>query len=278
MVSKRYTFRSDELKYQYINGLIEYESYLSLRAEIKKEEIRSVVFDFHQREVEEAIDALETQQLQEITQEKNRRRQDANLRRVQLETEKTKQLEIIRQLEAARQQQQEENKVEPQTLEEKLLEARKAFYENETPKILAGYKHDARKHRRFHDNMQLMVIIGSAFATSFTAATILILDATTISTVLKFCAAFCSLLVTIASGSMAYFKYKERSNDTQKAADTIEDDYSAVKLGTGLYRGKPLEEALSLFAENTNRTISEHKKKQQLLDQPPDAKSGQTGQ
>ncbi len=43
-------------------------------------------------------------------------------------------------MEAAQQQQKEEKKVEPQTLEEKLLEARKAFYENETPKILDGYK------------------------------------------------------------------------------------------------------------------------------------------
>lgn len=140
------------------------------------------------------------------------------------------------------------------------------------------HKLDARKHRSSHDRMQMMVIVGSALATSLTGATIFTLDATTVSIVLKLSAAFFSLVVTIASGSMAYFKYKERSNDTQKAADTIEDDHSAVKLGTGVYRGKPLEEALSMFAENTNRTISDHKKKQQLLDQPPDAKSGQASQ
>ncbi len=278
MLSKRYMFRSDELKHQYVNGDIDYQTYLSSLEERKKEELQSVVFDFHQREVEEAIYEFEMQQLNEINQEKSRRKKDADILLVQMEAEKTKQLEITKQMEAAQQQQKEEKKVEPQTLEGKLLAARKDFYENETLVILDGYKRDARKHRSSHDRMQMMVIIGSALATSLTGATIFTLDATTVSIVLKLSAAFFSLVVTIASGSMAYFKYKERSNDTQKAADTIEDDHSAVKLGTGIYRGKPLEEALSMFAENTNRTISDHKKKQQLLDQPPDAKSGQASQ
>lgn len=133
------------------------------------------------------------------------------------------------------------------------------------------------RHRSRHDKMQLAVIAGSALATSTTAATIFT-NETNISVMLKIIAAPFSLLVTISSGSMAYFKYKEHSNDAQKAADTIEDDHSALKLGTGPYRGETLDESLSLFAENTHHIISEHKKKQQLLDQPPDAKAGPAAQ
>ncbi len=168
---------------------------------------------------------------------------------------------------------EEEKKVQSQTLEEKLLKARTDFYEKDALIILDGYKNDARRHRSRHDWMQIAVIVGSALATSTTGATIFT-GTTNISITLKIIAALFSLMVTIASGSMAYFKYKERSNDTQKAADTIEDDYNALKLGTGIYKGKSIEDSLSIFAENTNNTVSEHKKKQKLLDQPPDAKPG----
>ncbi len=270
MLSHRYTLKSDELKQQYMNDIIELQTYLSALQTIKEEELSSVVFDFKHREMEEIVSAFESQQLNEANQERSNRKKNADALRLQIEVEKTKQLE------ARQQQQVEEKKVQPQsqTLEEKLFQARTEFYEREALTIIDGYKQDARRHRSTHDRMQVAIIFFSALATATTGATIFI-GATTLSTELKFSAALFSLIVTISSGAIAYFKYKERSNDTQKAADTIEDEYNALKLGTRIYRDKPLEEALSLFAENTNRTISEHKKKQQLLDQPPDAKLNQ---
>jgi hypothetical protein len=254
-----------------MNGSIDHQAYLSSLENIKKEELTSVVFDFKQRKMEEEIFAFESQQMNEANQEISNREKNAETLLLQIEAEKTKQLEETRKLK------EEEKKVQPQTFEEKLLKVRTDFYEQEAPVILDEYKKNARKHRSRHDRMQVAVIAGSALATSTTGATIFT-GATNISITLKIIAALFSLMVTIASGSMAYFKYKERGNDTQKAADTIEDDYNALKLGTGIYRGKSAEESLSIFAENTNKTISEYKKKQQLLDQPPDAKSGQAAQ
>jgi hypothetical protein len=271
MLSSRYTFKSNEIKYSYINGFIDYQVYLSLLEDIKKEELRSVVFDFKQREMEEEVCEFEVQQMNEANHERSIRKKNEDILRLQIEAERTKQLEAIRQQEA------EEAKMQPQTLEEKLLEARENFYENDARQIIEEYKGNARKYRKKHDRRQMAVIVCSSLATSTTGATIFT-GATNLSTGLKIIATIFSLIVTIASGSIAYFKYKERSNDTQKAADKIEDEHNALKLGTGIYRGRSIEESLSIFAENTNSTISEHKKQQQLLDQPPDVKSVQVSQ
>lgn len=271
MLTKRYMFKSNELKDMYVDGTITHQAYSSSLRDIKQEELASVVFDFKQREVEEEISAFETQQLEEAAQARDEHKKRTEELLLQTETEKTKQLQAQQILKET------EKQMQSQTLEAQLLQARKDFYEKEALDIIGGYKSDAKKHRRRHDNMQVIVIAGSALATSTTAATIFT-NTADISVVLKVIAAFFSLSVTIASGSMAYFKYKERSNDTQKAADKIEDEHMALKLGIGSYRNQPLENALSMFAENAHTTVVEHKKKQQLLDQPPEAKSGQANQ
>lgn len=268
MFTKLYRFKSDDLKNRYVSGVIDYPTYSLALEALKTKELDSIVFDFKRREIEEEIAAFELQQVEAAHQEIERRKQ-AEVLRIQAETEKIKQ-----QL-ALKQRQDEEKKMQMHSLEEKILAARKKFYEDETPALIEEYKTKARQHRRKHDLLQFIIIAFSALATSTTAATIFTGDTTT-STVLKIIAAFFSLVVTIASGSIAYFKYKERSNDTQKAIDTIEDDHTALKLGIGAYTNKKLEEALSLFAQNTHNTISEHKKKQQLLDQPPDTKPSQS--
>lgn len=271
MLTNRYIFKSNELKNMYTNGAIDHQAYSSSLRDIKQEELASVVFDFKQRAIEEEISVFEIQQLKEANQTKSEHKKHADELLLQLEAEKTKQLLAQKALK------EEEKKMQPQSLEAQLLQARKDFYAKEALGIIDGYKIGAKKHRKRHDSMQIAVIAGSALATSTTAAAIFT-TATNISLALKIIAAFFSLLVTIVSGSMAYLKYKERSNDTQKAADKIEDEHMALKLGIGPYKGKPLEEALSLFAEKAHITIVEHKKKQQLLDQPPEAKSGQTPQ
>ena len=300
MLSHRYTFKSDTLKSSYINGAIDLPHYLSSLDAIQQEELTSVVFDFKQRDMEEEIAMFESQQVDAANQAIHHRQQAAEAHELHLTQEKTKQLEITKLTEEAKAKQlavtkqladvaqtkplagtkQLTEEEKPRALlpfEQKFLKARTDFYEKEVKYIVAGYKKEAKKHRARHDRLQLTVIAGSALATSTTGATIFT-GATNISITLKIVAAFLSLLVTIASGSMAYFKYKERSNDTQKAADTIEDDYNAVKLGTGDYKEQPLAQALGLFANHTQTTITEHKNKQRLLDQPPDAKSGQAAQ
>ena len=267
MLSHRYTLKSNELKQQYIHDVITLPAYLAALKASKEEELSSVVFDFHHRQMEEEVAAFESRQFDEAKQERNTLKKEADVLQLRLETERTKQQQ-------AQRQQAEEKKVQPQSLAEKILQARTSFYEQETPTLIATYKQDAKRHRATHDRWQVTVIFCSALASATTGTTIF-LGETSFAMWVKSVATLLSLIVAIASGSLAYFKYKERSNDTQKAADTIEDDHTALRLGTGKYKGMPLEDALSTFAEHTHRTISEHKKKQLLLDQPPDAKSGQ---
>src|SRR5258708_36465066 len=97
MLSNRYTFKSNELKYRYINGSINHQAYLSSLEDIKNEELASVVFDFKQREMEEEVFAFESQQMEEANQEISIRKKNADLLRIQVETEKTKQMEATSQ-------------------------------------------------------------------------------------------------------------------------------------------------------------------------------------
>jgi hypothetical protein len=272
-IGPRFEHKLIQLQRERQNGHLAVEAYDEQLTRLIEEEVAS------QEQVQQA-----TQRAQLWEQAQQRWR---NLEQERAEREQREKKEKVLQVEEKQKEKQQEMKrlqpteekrpVSPQTLEEKLFEERRKFYEEEAPAIIERYKDNARKQRSTHDFLQMSIIVCSALATTTTGTTIFT-GATTLSIALKVIAALFSLVVAIASGAMAYFKYKERSNDTQKAADTIEDDYNALKLGTGIYKGKPMGESLSIFAENTNNTISDHKKKQQLLDQPPEAKSGQVVQ
>ncbi len=269
-IGPRFEHKLIQLQRERQNGRLPVEAYDEQLTRLIEEEVVSQ---------EQVQHATQRAQLWEQAQQRWR-----NLEQERLEREQREKKEHVLQAEKQKKEKQQEMKQlqsteekkssSPQTLEEKLFEERRKFYEEEARAIIERYKDNARKQRSTHDFLQMSIIVCSALATTTTGTTIFT-GATTLSIVLKIIAAIFSLVVAIASGAMAYFKFKERSNDTQKAADTIEDDYNALKLGTGIYKSKPMGESLSIFAENTNSTISEHKKKQQLLDQPPEAKSGQ---
>jgi len=187
MLSQHYTLKSNELKQQYIHEIITLETYLSSLEALK-------------RAVGEEIATFELRQLAEATQERTTRRKEAEALRLQLETEKTKQLELRRQ-----QQLGEEKKGQPLSLQEKLLKARTYFYEHETPRLIETYKKDAKRHRGKHDRRQIIVLVCSALVTAISGTTIF-LGVTTVSISAKLIATLLSLAVTIASGSLAYFK------------------------------------------------------------------------
>lgn len=148
---------------------------------------------------------------------------------------------------------------------------REKYYKNEIPQIIDEYKSESRRYRDIHNGLQWAVIIGSAIVTSTTGATIFT-NLVVVSYILKGSAAFCSLIVTITASFMGYFKYRERSNNLQKASDDIENEYEAIKLGTHTYLGKSREEAMGIFADKILRRIKEQKDEQQILEQPPDTK------
>lgn len=113
----------------------------------------------------------------------------------------------------------------------------------------------------------MIIIIGSVLATSVTSALGFgLIDA------LKWIAPVISIVVAISAGVTAYFKYKERSFNLQQTADAIEQEYVAVDLGIGYYKGKQQQEALELFAERVELLKDEQKKREQQLEQPPDVK------
>jgi hypothetical protein len=87
-------------------------------------------------------------------------------------------------------------------------------------------------------------------------------------------APFISILVTISAGFTGYFKYRERSFNLQQTADNIEQEYTAVNLTIGPYKGKSPQEALVLFAERVEALKVEQRKREQQLEQPPDVKQG----
>jgi hypothetical protein len=73
---------------------------------------------------------------------------------------------------------------------------------------------------------------------------------------------------------MGYFKYKERSFYLQQTADAIESEWEAVEIGVGRYkRIENEDEALAEFVEEVHRLKSEQKKRQQNLEQPPEARN-----
>ncbi len=155
--------------------------------------------------------------------------------------------------------------------EQRLYEAREHYYRYEVPQVISNYRKESKHYRSAHNRYQWIIIIGSAVVTSLTGATVFT-SLVTISFVFKVIAALCSLLVTIAAGFMGYFKYRERSNNLQKAADDIEQEYFAIQLGTHAYANKSREEALGLFADRVLKRIKEQQDEQQVLEQPPDAK------
>jgi hypothetical protein len=268
MLTHRYQRKSSKLKYSFIDGAIDRKQYLSSLEVLKREELTSLASSSQAYGVEEEIDAFEVNQISEAEQRRRTQDKEAEAFRLLIEVEHTKQLEELRKMRELAQNQP------PKTLEQEIREAREAFYREESSRTLKLYQEDYRRYRAKHDRLQVTIIFCSALSTGF-AGTALFSEATNFSFPLKFLAAILSLTVTIASGRIAYFKYKDRSHDFQKTADAIEGERRAFKLGLGPYRGIPLDEALSLFAEKTHATIEEHKKRQQLLDQPPGAKSEQ---
>lgn len=268
MITHRYQLKSSKLKYSFIDGTIDRKQYLYSLEALKQEELASLVSRYQTHGVGEEIDAFEVNQIDEAEQRRSTREKEAEAFRLLIEVERTKQLEELRKMKEFAQKQP------PKTLEQEIREAREDFYREESSRTLEFYQEDYRRYRAKHDRLQVTIILCSALSTGF-AGTAIFSEATNFSVGLKILAAMLSLIVTIASGSIAYFKYKDRSHDFQKTADAIEGERRAFKLGLGPYRGKPLDEALSLFAENTHATIEDHKKRQQLLDQPPSAKPEQ---
>ncbi len=153
------------------------------------------------------------------------------------------------------------------------LSAQEKYYEDDIPQIIKEYREQSNFYRNLHNFFQWIIIIGSVIVTSTTGATI-VTDTIGVSQWFKWTAAFFSIMVSISAGATGYYKFKEKSNNLQEAADDIEREYKSLNLKIGDYKGKNNGDALVIFSEKTDSRITEQKKKQQLLEQPSDTKQG----
>ncbi len=141
------------------------------------------------------------------------------------------------------------------------------IYKEGIPEIIIRYRKEADRYRNIANWLQIIIIIGSVLVTSATSAA-----GFEFGGIFRWIAPIISIVVAISAGLVGYFKFRERSFNLQQTADTIEQEYNAVELGIGYYKGMKPNEALVLFAERVELLRDEQKKRQQQLEQPTDTK------
>ncbi|MEA5362773.1 DUF4231 domain-containing protein [Amycolatopsis sp., V23-08] len=143
---------------------------------------------------------------------------------------------------------------------------RKITYKEDAYSDVDQLREESKKYRSVNNTLQGVLIIGSLAATAASgiAAELAVVRWVTLGI---------TFVVGISSGFMGYFKYKERSFYLQQTADAIEQEWEAVEIGVGRYKRMSEEEALAEFVEEVHRLKSEQKKRQQNLEQPPEARN-----
>ncbi|MFB7313119.1 SLATT domain-containing protein [Streptomyces sp. NPDC056192] len=147
-------------------------------------------------------------------------------------------------------------------------ETRRHIYRETVPGAIGQYRSDGLRYRRVHNLFQSVIIIGS-LATS-TAASLAETPAP-----YKWITVGTSFSVGLAAGFTGYFKFRERSFYLQQTADAIEEEYDAVNLKVGRYKGSPDDAAALLeFTERVETLKNDQRKRQQQLDQPTETPEG----
>ena len=146
---------------------------------------------------------------------------------------------------------------------------RRVSYKEDAYKDIEELRRESKRYRRVNNILQGVLIIGSLAATGAAGVAGEL-------PYVRWVILAVTFVVGISSGFMGYFKYKERSFYLQQTADAIEQEWEAVEVGVGRYKksvqeGKE-EEALADFVEEVHRLKSEQRKRQQNLEQPPEAR------
>ena len=235
--SEQYQHKSDDLWRQYQNGHIDYARYLELLETIKTEEI-------DRQDKKSPLLAGDPARWEKI---------ENGIWRYEHLSQGVRAEEARRKAEAER--------IKSLTPLEKYLE--------EMPETINNFRSESNNYRDKANFYQILIIVCSVLTTSVSSAVGIGLN-----NVLRWIAPIFSIMVTISAGFTAYFKFREKSFNLQQTADAIEQEYVAVGLGIGYYKGKQPQEALQLFAERVELLKDEQKKRQQQLEQPPEIKHG----
>jgi hypothetical protein len=144
---------------------------------------------------------------------------------------------------------------------------RRIAYKEDAYDDIDQLRTESKGYRRVNNFLQGIIVIGSLAATGTSAIAAELAN-------IRWATLGITFLVGISSGFMGYFKYKERSFYLQQTADAIESEWEAVEIGVGRYkRIADEDEALAEFVEEVHRLKSEQKKRQQNLEQPPEARN-----
>ncbi|GAB3073944.1 DUF4231 domain-containing protein [Micromonospora schwarzwaldensis] len=138
-------------------------------------------------------------------------------------------------------------------------------YRDDVPDLIAQYREDAGRTRGIHNRFQSVIIIGSVATSAIATASVAFSQA-------RWLTVAASAAVGLAAGFTGYFKYHERSFNSQQTADAIEREYEAVELRVGKYTGLDEAKAYAAFADAVERLRDEQNKRQQQLDQPAEVK------
>lgn len=143
-------------------------------------------------------------------------------------------------------------------------------YHSDVLDTIDEYRDRALRYRRVHNRFQNTIIIGSLVTTGIATAA------------LKFAAVewgtiVVSFAVGLSAGMTGYYKFRERSMNLQQAADDLEQEHKAVELGIRAYRKVVPDQRLVEFAERAEGIKDEQRKREQQLEQPPDAGEATAG-
>lgn len=147
------------------------------------------------------------------------------------------------------------------------IAVRRIAYKEDAYSDIDELRSESNRYRTINNILQGIVIIGSLAATGAAGLA-------SQYPLVRWGLLGMTFMVGISSGFMGYFKYKERSFYLQQTADAIEQEWEAVEVGVGRYKGFETEdERLEEFVEEVHRLKSEQKKRQQNLEQPPEMRN-----
>jgi len=147
------------------------------------------------------------------------------------------------------------------------IKVRRLAYREDAYADIGQFRAESRSYRSVNNLLQGIVIIGALAATGASGLTAAFPNVRWITLGVTFA-------VGISSGFMGYFKYKERSFYLQQTADAMESESDAFQVGVGRYkRITDEEEALAEYVDEVHRLKAEQKKREQNLEQPPEARN-----
>ncbi|MGW3621797.1 DUF4231 domain-containing protein [Micromonospora arida] len=167
---------------------------------------------------------------------------------------------LIKKLHVVRRRTQADVDTNTSSTEDPALLAQKR-YRDDVPDLVSQFREDAGRTRRIHNRFQSIIIIGSVATSAIATASVAFSQA-------RWLTVGASAAVGLSAGFTGYFKYHERSFNSQQTADAIEREYEAVELRVGKYLGLDEPKAYALFADTVETLRDEQNKRQQQLDQP----------